>query len=69
MKTITIEIINDKVLKVLKALEDLKMIRLRKGKETFDPSKTSWGKYKGAMSKQPMNDVNAQIDALRNEWD
>jgi len=28
-----------------------------------------WSKYKGAMSKQPLNEIGKQLKELRNEWE
>lgn len=67
MRTITIDIINDKALNLLKELEQLKLIRLRKKEETSDV--VDWTKYKGAMSKQPLDEVDHQLNELRSEWE
>lgn len=68
MKTITVEIINEKALKLLKELETLKLIRLKKSKSGSKKSTIDWSKYKGSMSKQPIEEVNRQLKNLRNEW-
>ncbi len=52
MRTVTIDIINEKVLNLLRDLELLKLIRLRKD-NTQETAVTNWLNYKGAMSKQP----------------
>ena len=67
MKTITIDIIDEKAIHLLQDLELLKLIRLRKGKAGHKG--TDWGKYKGAMSKQPISEVDRQLNELRNEWE
>ncbi len=64
MRTITIDIINEKAIHLLQDLELLKLIRIRKDKEGVD-----WGKYKGAMSKQPIIEVDQQLNELRREWE
>ena len=66
MKTITIDIINEKAIHLLQDLELLKLIRLRKGKVG---QLTDWTKYKGAMSKEPISEVDRQLNDLRNEWE
>lgn len=67
MMTITIDIINEKALKLLQDLELLQLIRLHK--EKTKPTPTDWAKhYKGTMSQQPIRDVNSQLDELRNGW-
>ena len=68
MRTITIDIINEKVLNLLRDLELLKLIRLHKDKSEVKP-KTNWLNYKGTMSKQSLDNVNQQLNELRNEWE
>jgi hypothetical protein len=66
MKTITIDIINEKVLKLLHDLELLQLIRVRKKQVA---SSTDWKtKYKGALQTQPLEKVNSQLNNLRQEW-
>ena len=67
MRTITIDIINEKAIHLLQDLELLKLIRLRK--EKSGRKSTDWGKYKGAMSKQSISEVDQQLNELRNEWE
>ncbi len=68
MKTVTIDIINDKAMKLLQDLELLQLIRLHK--EKVDPITSNWAeRYKGAMSKQPLADINGQLDELRDGWE
>jgi hypothetical protein len=67
MKTITIDILNEKAIHLLQDLELLKLIRLRK--ENAGQKGTNWGKYKGAMSKQPISEVDQQLNELRSEWE
>ena len=69
MQTVVIDIINDKALKLLKDLELLELIHLRKEKET-QKTETDWAaKYKGAMTKQALVDIDNQLSELRNEWE
>ncbi|MCB9202823.1 MAG: hypothetical protein H6604_07245 [Flavobacteriales bacterium] len=68
MHTVTIDIINENALNLLKDLELLKLIHLRKNKSK-EKVKTNWLNFKGTMSKQPLNDINQQLDELRNEWE
>ena len=69
MQTITIDIINSKALRLLQDLELLQLIRMRKEKK--EPANNiNWiAKYKGAMTKQPLIDVDNQLNELRNEWE
>ena len=68
VKTITIEIINERVLKLLEDLEQLQLIRLRKDK-TQSPFVNWQERYKGALSKQPLAEVDDQLNELRGEWE
>lgn len=69
MQTITIDVINKKALRLLKDLELLQLIRMRKERE-FQKTSIDWAtKYKGAMTKQPMIDIDRQLNELRNEWE
>lgn len=69
MQTITIDVINKKALMLLKDLELLQLIRMRKERE-FQRTSIDWAtKYKGAMTKQPMIDIDRQLNELRNEWE
>ena len=66
-RTITIDIINEKALKLLQELEQLQLIRMRKEKSQ---SSGDWSsKYKGAMTKQPLASVDEQLNELRNGWE
>jgi len=68
IQTITIDIINDKALKLLQDLELLQLIRLHKEKELPDSS-NSLKSLKGAMTKQPQIDIDTQLNELRNGWE
>jgi hypothetical protein len=68
IRTITIDIINEKALKLLQDLELLKLIRVRKEKE--QPASINWAeRYKGAMTKQSISDIDNQLNDLRNGWE
>lgn len=69
MRTITIDIINKKVLNLLRELEQLKLIRVRKDRSGEKPAVMNRNKYKGTMSKQPLNEINQQLNELRSEWE
>jgi len=67
IQTITIDIINEKAIRLLQDLELLQLIRVRKEKSSSEPN---WAeRYKGAMSKQPKSDIDNQLNLLRNEWE
>lgn len=68
LRTITIDIINEKAIKLLQDLELLKLIRVRKDKAL--PASINWAeRYKGAMTKQPISDIDNQLNELRNGWE
>jgi hypothetical protein len=70
MTTVTIDILNEKALNLLRDLELLKLIRLRKGKEESNVNGINLvAKYKGAMIRQPLNEIDQQLKDLRNEWE
>lgn len=69
MQTITIDIINNKAIRLLQDMELLQLIRMRKEKKR-PASETNWAaKYKGAMTKQPLTDIDSQLNELRNGWE
>lgn len=69
MRTIRIDIINEKVLNLLRDLELLKLIRLRNDSPEEKIADIDWSKYIGAMAKQPLNEIDQQLKGLRNEWE
>jgi len=69
MRTITVDIIDEKVLNLLRDLELLKLIKLRESSLEEESDVMDWTKYKGAMSKQPLSDIDQQLNELRNEWE
>lgn len=66
--TVTIDVINEKAMKLLQDLELLQLIRIRK---PVPPSAvTDWAqRYKGAMTKQPLSQVDNQLNELRDGWE
>jgi len=68
MRTVTLDILNDKAMKLLKDLESLKLIRLRKESVAVKSSDNLVSKYKGAMTKQSVEELEKQLNELRNEW-
>ena len=64
--TITIEIINKKVLKLLLALENLRLIRVTTPVGNKVIKRQDITQLKGAMSKQPIDEVESQLEELRN---
>lgn len=69
IKTLTIDIINDKAVKLMQDMELLKLIRVRK-ENARKEEKINWAaKYKGAMQKQSLNEVDNQLNDLRSSWE
>lgn len=69
MRTIKIDILNEKAVNILRELELLDLIRLRRENlEEFSDDKERH-KFKGAMTKQPLEEINQQLNKLRNEWE
>ncbi len=60
MQTITIDILNDQVVKILHDLELLQLIRVHKEKSE-PPSTNIIEKYKGAMPIQPLAKIDGQL--------
>jgi hypothetical protein len=70
MTTVTIDLLNENAITLLRDLELLKLIRLRREKEEPKASGLNLvAKYKGAMSRQPINDIDQQLKSLRSEWE
>jgi hypothetical protein len=69
MQTVTIDILNTKVVRLLQDLELMQLIRLRKDKLKTTNFNIEISKYKGAMTKQPLSEIDKQLSELRNEWD
>lgn len=67
MQTVTIDIMNEKVLLLLQNLENLKLIRMRDN--TSEQPKTDWLSLKGSMSKQSIDEIDDQLNQLREEWE
>ena len=69
MKTFTIDIINEKAIKLLQDLEALQLIRVRREKPQID-LRINWvAKYKGAMQKQPLIEIDNQLNDLGISWE
>ncbi|CAN5364805.1 hypothetical protein BH09BAC1_BH09BAC1_17280 [soil metagenome] len=64
MKRVTIDIINEKALNLLRDLESMNLIRMRNEESPVD-----WSKFKGKMTKQPKHEIDEQLDELRNAWE
>lgn len=70
MKTVTLDILNDKALNLLKELELLKLIRVRRDIPYVKDAKENLvSKYKGSMAPQSPEEIDKQLKDLRSEWD
>lgn len=69
IQTVTIDILNNQVVKLLQDLEGMHLIRLRKKISPPSNADNQIIKYKGAMTKQALNDIDMQLKELRNEWE
>ena len=70
MQTITLDILDDKAINLLRDLETLNVIRLHGVKEYSDTRPMdAIRSYKGLMAKQPLDEIAQQLKDLRNEWD
>ncbi len=69
MRTVTLDILDDKAINLLKGLEDLKVIKLHNlAKDKQVEAINSIKKLEGLMSKQSVEEIDNQIKDLRNEW-
>jgi hypothetical protein len=70
MQTVTIDIINKRAIRLLKDLELLQLIHVHKEEKQAPATAFNWAaKYKGAMTKQSLTEVDEQLNELRNEWE
>lgn len=59
----------EKALLLLKNMKLSKLIRMWESKEMKEVDNTNWLKFKGAMTKRPMEEINQQLNELRKEWE
>jgi hypothetical protein len=69
IKTLTIDIINDKAVRLIQDMEHLKLIRVRKEKNKKSEMIDWAAEYKGAMERQSLNDIDNQLNELRSSWE
>jgi len=70
MRTVTLDILDDKAINLLKDLENLKVIKLHNiERERQIEAIDSIKKLQGLMSKQSLEEIDKQLSDLRNEWD
>lgn len=69
MQTLTIDILNEKAVKLIQDMELLKLIRIRKEKTYQEKTVNRAAKFKGAMQKQQLHEVDDQLNDLRKSWE
>lgn len=67
MTTITLDIIDEKAINLLKDLEAMNIIRLH-NEVPVNNTVNFAEKYKGKMPKQPIEEIERQLKELRDEW-
>jgi len=66
MESVIVELRNDKALQLLKDLEVLEILRIRKSEEK---RVSPLSKYKGIITGEASKDLIAHVEQIRNEWD
>lgn len=69
MQTLTIEVIEEKAMQILEGMESLQLIRLHKNLPNDLAAAARVAKLKGAMTKQPIEEVDKQLKELRDAWE
>jgi hypothetical protein len=69
MQTVTVDIINTQALKLLHDLDVLNLIRVHDQKTATAANTNLAMKYKGAMTRQPLSEIDNQLNDLRNGWE
>jgi hypothetical protein len=68
MQTITVELMNNHALKLLKDLEQAQIIRLVKNTQKPKDKKLSEQLW-GTITPLRVNEIQTKIDEIRNEWE
>jgi hypothetical protein len=68
--TVTVELLSDDALDLLRHLEKLAILRLKKPKTEVNPNKKDITKLFGTLQlNMSIEDVDSQLKTLRNEWE
>jgi hypothetical protein len=68
--TITVELLSADALELLRNLEKLSVLRLKKPKTIATPSKNTITKLYGTLNlNMSVEDIDTQLKTLRNEWE
>ncbi len=65
MKTIIVEINNNKAYKILKSLEELQLIKILKRKVSSPPKSKNYG---GALPAEVADELHEYVSESRSEW-
>jgi hypothetical protein len=68
MQTISVNIINEGVLRILDDLALLNLISIKNEKNENSTISNTISNYKGKMKKQTAPEIDKQFEDLRNEW-
>ena len=68
MRTVTVDIINEKAIKLLEDMELLQLIRLHKQLPNDKEAAARIAGLKGAMAKQSIEEIEKQLKEMRDEW-
>ncbi len=68
-QTLTIDILDEKAVRLLQDLEVLQLIRVHTKKDDSKKTNILTAKYKGSMQKQPVHEVDSQLENLRSSWE
>ena len=66
MTVVSVELINENAMALLRDLEKLNIIKVQNSGSKSRP--VDWGKLKGSMTKQPIEDVERELKELRDSW-
>lgn len=69
MQTVTLDIIEEKAIKLLEDMEGQRLIRLHKNLSNDPAAAERVAKLKGTMLKQPMTEIDRQLKEFRDEWE
>ncbi len=67
METVTVELINQKALKLLKDLEELNLIRV--SETTAVPKQKLSEQFRGKLSNETAEELHRHVIESRNEWE
>jgi len=69
MQTLTIDIMNDKVMDLIRDLEDLHLVRVHKHPKAMHAVSNSLVRYKKNLSKSSEQEIDAKLKEIHNGWE